>query len=513
MHIGDVRDVLDRLAADGETFDQAITSPPFLALRSYLPADHPDKHREIGSEPTPAAFLDTCYGWTAQLGEVLPEWASICVELGDTMSGSGGAGGDYNADGLRAGQAKFRQVGSREHRAEREGTSADGGERCVPPNGGPGWPLAKSMCILPHAYTLGLAYGHNPLTGAPSPAGQWRIRNVVAWARPNPPVGSLGKRNPDRRTGDYKFRPATSFITIACRGTGRYFDLDAVRTEFLAPDSNTRNGLRGGPTYGLKGPNTDRRDLGAGNFHSTHGGAPPLDWHADQLDGDWLWKLATAPYPGSHYATYPLTLPRRLILAMCPQRVCRECGWPSERISQSSVLVDGKPVDDPKLYATRFGGDRADGGADRTVTHKAGPSRTGINNNRVTSGSATLGWTDCECVVCRWCGRSDGHDTTCDGAIANNPSHIYKWRPGRVLDIFGGSGTTAVAAALEQRDCTLIDLDRRNVDLVRRRLTETVRIVSEDVDGDTVTWTVETVAPTELAAIAAGQASLFGDTA
>jgi tRNA G26 N,N-dimethylase Trm1 len=96
--------------------------------------------------------------------------------------------------------------------------------------------------------------------------------------------------------------------------------------------------------------------------------------------------------------------------------------------------------------------------------------------------NVTLGFTDC------------GHDA---------------YRPGMVLDPFGGSGTTAVAAALEGRDATLIDLDRRNVDLVRRRLAENVRIISEHHDGDTVTWTVEQVTRSELVADAGGQMDLF----
>src|SRR5690606_34010035 len=89
-----------------------------------------------------------------------------------------------------------------------------------------GWPLAKSMCLIPHLYTASLAYGRNLLAGEPSPAGQWRIRNVICWARPNPPVGAPGD----------KFRPATSYITVACKLAKRYFDLDAVRTEYKYPD-------------------------------------------------------------------------------------------------------------------------------------------------------------------------------------------------------------------------------------------------------------------------------------
>jgi hypothetical protein len=37
----------------------------------------------------------------------------------------------------------------------------------------------------------------------------------------------------------------------------------------------------------------------------------------------------------SHYATFPLALPTRLIKAMCPERVCTVCGAPSERITKA----------------------------------------------------------------------------------------------------------------------------------------------------------------------------------
>ena len=86
-HIGDVFDVMATMP-DGSV-DQVLTSPPFLALRSSLPADHPDKAKEIGSEPTPAEFLDTLLALTAEWGRLLAPHGSLCVELGDTYSGSG----------------------------------------------------------------------------------------------------------------------------------------------------------------------------------------------------------------------------------------------------------------------------------------------------------------------------------------------------------------------------------------------------------------------------------------
>ena len=256
-----IGDVFDRLREipDG-SIDLVLTSPPFLALRSYLPADHPDKAKEIGSEPNPAAFIDTLLALTAEWRRVLAPHGSICVELADTYAGSGGAG-----DGMRA---KFRAGTARwDGRPEGQIRTTTSDPVSYPARGRDGWPLDKSICGIPHLYHLSLAYGRHLLTGEASPAGQWRVRNVVAWCRPNPPVGALGD----------KFRPATSYLTIACTGRSRYFDLDAV--------------------------------------------APPLDY----------WEINTQPYKGSHYATWPEALLARPIKAMCPQRVCRTCGKPSER--------------------------------------------------------------------------------------------------------------------------------------------------------------------------------------
>src|SRR5690554_124726 len=225
-----VADVFDGLAGieDG-TVDLVVTSPPFLALRSYLPADHPDKGKEIGSEATPAAFIDTLLAVTAELRRVLAPHGSICVELGDTYAGSGGAGGDYGENGLREGQPKFRQnnLYTSGYSGGKHGLDTKKIPGNIPLNAGPGWPLAKSKTLIPELYRIALAYGINPLTGAESPAGRWRIRNVVTWCRPNPPVGALGD----------KWRPATSDIVIGCTSDKRYWDDIATRGPLKAPEA------------------------------------------------------------------------------------------------------------------------------------------------------------------------------------------------------------------------------------------------------------------------------------
>lgn len=337
-----VGDVFERLAEipDGSV-DLVLTSPPFLALRSYLPDDHPDKAKEIGSEPTPAEFIDTLLRLTAEWERVLAPHGSIAVELGDTYAGSGGGGGDYLPGGMREGQQQFAGSAS----TMRESNAAHWRQKNKQRDA---WPLDKSMCGIPHLYHLSLAYGRNLLTGEESPAGMWRVRNVVAWCRPNPPVGALGD----------KFRPGTSYITVACKARDRWFDLDAVRTAH-AEHSQKYGDAETRARHGNDGYIVPERGDGGRMTHGLNpAGAPPLDW----------WQVSTEPYSGSHYATWPRRLLTRPIESMCPREVCTACGEPRRRLVDVEGL-QGKRPPMPEITRTTTGWSDCGCGA---------PFRTGI---------------------------------------------------------------------------------------------------------------------------------------
>lgn len=296
--VGDVRDRI-REIPDGSV-DLVACSPPFLALRKYG-----DNAAEMGSERTPADFLDALLELTQEFRRVLTPHGSIAIELGDTYSGSGGGGGDYNADGLRAGQPKFDGSGKRIRETRRESYVTNG---VTPPERrliDDRWPLAKSLTLIPTLYPASLAYGWNMLNPAHT-FDRWRVRNVIVWARPNPPVGALGD----------KVRPATSYITIACTSAKRWFDLDAVREPLAEHTAKYNGGTR--PTYGERGGQGTIKEMAVG-AKSNEGGAPPLDWwEDDDPTGHATLVLPTQPYPGAHYATWPEKLAARLILMMCP---------------------------------------------------------------------------------------------------------------------------------------------------------------------------------------------------
>jgi hypothetical protein len=549
--VGDTRDVVAGIP-DGSV-DLLLTSPPFLALRSYLPLDHPQKHKEIGSEATPADFLDTLLALTDEWGRVLAPHGSICVELGDTYAGSGGAGGDWS-DSPATTLARVKGGG-------------DGGPpRRTAAMLQDGWPLDKSLTCIPQLYEASLAYGRNLLrpehTFEP-----WRVRNLVAWCRANPPVGALGD----------KVRPATSYLIWATRARDRWFDLDSVRSNTTGPASRavvsvadarvvpttlladgglaahgwcepgsskvavgpsmtwqaqrlqvvdpvgflvaveTVEGPKvmdleaagrpadaalvpvavecllsgrwpvaasvgGAPTLPvgvvlasemdaspgastLETAEVVRQDLAlvAGHWlaaritlkingsnstayaiapvrsatlhskqsNSNHG-APPLDW----------WLINPTGFSGSHYAVFPPELCRIPIEASCPRRVCRTCGKPSRRETKNQRTLDGEPCEDLGPIST---------------TERAGADADGVGHWRKGTERETTGWSSCGCPGTDGI-RLDGYHTGTG------------WRPGLVLDPFGGSGTVGVVANGRGRDCILVDLDERNADLARQRI-------------------------------------------
>jgi DNA modification methylase len=62
----------------------------------------------LGNEPTLEAYIGHLVLCLREWRRVLRDDGICFVNLGDSFSGSGGAGGDYNEGGLRAGQPKFK---------------------------------------------------------------------------------------------------------------------------------------------------------------------------------------------------------------------------------------------------------------------------------------------------------------------------------------------------------------------------------------------------------------------
>lgn len=428
---------------------------------------------EIGSEPTPAEFLDVLLALTAEWGRVLAPWGSIAIELGDSYTGV------RKALRPRTNRPRIAKPGEGPMKWDR-----DDGRRYVTGQpyadnfrlgnpGGAGWPRPKSLALIPQLYAVALAYGLNPLTGAESPAGKWLVRNVIVWHRPNPAPSDLGD----------KVRPSTSYITVATRAAKRWFDLDAVRHPGDSHQTSRSKLNLGNPGYNT-GAHTGSEVLG------NPAGAPPLDCWFDEHDeidlGEFTddshetWSMPTESSTLAHYAMWPSKLAERLILMMCPAEVCTVCGEPRRRINgaptleayrgsdraqtrRAVALADKNGLTDAHIAAIRAFG-TSDAGKAQTINNGAGKNTADVTR-LAGEAKAVLGGYFREFVMSGNCERPSTWSDCGHGAFG----------AGTVLDPFAGTGTTLAVADLLGRNGIGFDLNPASVALYPRRRIECER--------------------------------------
>lgn len=138
----------------------------------------------------------------------------------------------------------------------------------------------------------------------------------------------------------------------------------------------------------------------------------------------------------SHFATFPPQLVERCLDAGCPVGVCSACGAPWQRLSETTL----EPTTRAALTNVVDGGD-------------AGADRRDAGSNRQRDGHIP-GW--CNSVETLGFAPSCGCDA--DRVAA------------RVLDPFGGAGTSGLVSDQRGRDCTLIELNPQYATLAMHRI-------------------------------------------
>lgn len=117
----------------------------------------------------------------------------------------------------------------------------------------------------------------------------WILRNDIIWAKPNAMPESVTDRLSTRH----------EHVFMLSKRARYWFDLDPIREPHVSdPLREGANALRGQKAMRAAGPNS--------GSYSERGRNP----------GD-VWTLATQPFPGAHFATFPVALPERCILAGC----------------------------------------------------------------------------------------------------------------------------------------------------------------------------------------------------
>ncbi len=128
-------------------------------------------------------------------------------------------------------------------------------------------------------------------------AAGWYLRQDIIWHKPNPMPESVT----DRCT------KAHEYLFLLAKSERYYFDNEAIKEPAQADKGNAKS-FRGGGSY--TGGNSFSNS--ATKERETHGNIPNDDGKRNRRS---VWTIATTPYAGAHFATFPQALIEPCILA------------------------------------------------------------------------------------------------------------------------------------------------------------------------------------------------------
>jgi len=219
------------------------------------------------------------------------------------------------------------------------------------------------------------------------------------------------KPNPMPESVKDRCTKAHEYIFLLSKSDQYYYDSQAIMEE--AQDWGTR-------------------DRANGKYHNEGTGLNPhtgLEKSYTHRNKRSVWTVPVKPYHDAHFAVFPTTLIEPAILAGCPPKICSECGTPYEREMVTIEVPERETRDNMVGVIPK---------RDKTSRMNSKDMKSLVQEDR--------GFTkNCSC---------SGSQTSA----------------GRVLDPFGGSGTTALVADRHGRDATIIELNQKYVDIAENRL-------------------------------------------
>lgn len=388
---GDCRAVLRDM--EPESVHCVVTSPPYWGLRDYGTAG------QLGLESTPEQYVAAMVDVFREVRRVLRADGTVWLNLGDSYATS-------NPVGRRDADRPF----GRDQTQDGSFSLNVRHETGLKP---------KDLVGIPWRVAFALQ------------ADGWYLRSDIIWSKPNPMPESVT----DRPTKSHEF------LFLLSKSARYFYDAAAVaETAIRAGDIPM-----GGGGYEGDGANDGRTRKGFA-IAATKPVALTRNLRS-------VWTIATAPYPGAHFATFPPKLVEPCIKAGCPDKVCAECGAPWERVT----------VRTPNPSKGKNVGYDMTGGTAKTSNPQtsAGMHRNGANV--AASAPVTVGWEPtCGCMEPNLSDPRYGDESIPDWDHPR-PAPV----PGTVLDPFAGTGTVGMVAAKLSRRAVLIDL---NADYLRQCL-------------------------------------------
>jgi DNA modification methylase len=281
-----------------------VTSVPYWQLRDY------SVEGQLGMEPTIEEYIDNLVEVFREVKRTLKDTGSCFINIGDTYStGSGGNG----TDSAKQKRNKGSQIAPRKRLTGRN----DGGNSTANFHGHKkGYGGARTNHqgnIRRPSYEKTLLPAIKPMTNIPPKNlllipqrllirlqdDGWIVRSVIIFAKPNPMPESVHDR------------PAKSYehILFLTKSQQYYYDYEAV----MEPAKTIPHAF--GSPKAQK--NKDRVDSRYPQVFRP-GETQMLNGQSMRLQHD-VWEMVSEPSKLGHYAQFPSELPRRCILAGCPE--------------------------------------------------------------------------------------------------------------------------------------------------------------------------------------------------
>lgn len=248
-----------------------ITSPPYYGLRDY------GADGQIGLEDTPDQYIENLVKIFREVRRVLKDDGTLWVNIGDSYAASGKG---RNRDGVFNEKAENIQSARQKKSQIRRTIEGNGLKR-------------KDLIGIPWLLALALR------------TDGWYLRSDIIWQKPNAMPESV-KDRPTR---------AHEYIFLLSKRPRYYFDAAAIKEPAVGygpGDTRRRRGnsasFRGGGAY-----THDRAQNNSATVErETHGLTLNESGKRNRRS---VWTIATQPYKGAHFATFPEELVRPCILA------------------------------------------------------------------------------------------------------------------------------------------------------------------------------------------------------
>lgn len=284
---------------------------------------------QLGLEPTPELYVEHMVAVFREVRRVLRKDGTLWLNLGDSYASSPPGNLDYAAGLAGAKSPKYQATLTAGHATKR--------------NTIVGSLKPKDLVGIPWRVAFALQ------------ADGWYLRSDIIWAKPNPMPESVT----DRPTKSHEY------LFLLSKSARYYYDAEAVRepltdSPLLRLSQPTFDQQTGGPKdYGPESGRSARkalvnlrsRNIGGRTDGFTRMPGGEAEWSENGRPGRNLrsvWTIATQPYPGAHFATFPPKLVEPCIKAGCPEggvvldpfAGSGTTGMVAQALSRKAILID-----------------------------------------------------------------------------------------------------------------------------------------------------------------------------